>query len=84
MTPAEPLPVSSAGTRRRCGAGSCGQEAVTSGVTEALAGQDAAGWHQEADLPEPRNPGAPSRLIEPAAATSRFLDIPGGRHVRLP
>jgi hypothetical protein len=48
---------------------------VTGGVTEALDGQDAAVWHQEADLPDPR---APSRLIEPAAAISRFLDVLGG------
>ena len=50
---------------------------MTGGVTEALAGPDAAVWHQEADLPDP---GAPSRLIEPAAAISRFLDILGGHH----
>jgi hypothetical protein len=48
---------------------------MTGGVTEALAGPDAAVWHQEADLSDP---GAPSRLIEPAAAISRFLDILGG------
>jgi hypothetical protein len=50
---------------------------VTGGVTEALAGPDAAVWHQEADLSDP---GAPSRLIEPATAISRFLDILGGHH----
>ena len=50
-------------------------------MTEALAGPDAAVWHQEADLPDP---GAPSRRIESAAAISRFLDILGGHHVRLP
>jgi hypothetical protein len=50
---------------------------VTGGVTEALAGPDAAVWHQEADLSDP---GAPSRLIESAAAISRFLDILGGHH----
>ena len=50
---------------------------MTGGVTEALAGPDAAVWHQEADLSDP---GAPSRLIESAAATSRFLDILGGHH----
>ena len=62
MTPPNPLPVSSAGTCCRCAAGSRGQEAVTSGVTEALAGQDAAVWHQEADLPDPvRRPGSSSR-----------------------
>ena len=38
---------------------------------------DAAVWHQEADLSDP---GAPSRLIESAAAISRFLDILGGYH----
>jgi hypothetical protein len=73
MTPAEPAP----GQLRRdllpLRGGARGQEAVTSGVTEALVGQDAAVWHQKADLPDP---GAPSRLIEPAAATSRFLDVP--------
>ena len=37
--------------------------------------QDAAVWHQEADLPDL---GAPSRLLEPATATSRFLDILSG------
>ena len=50
---------------------------MTGGVTEALAGPDAAVWHQEADLSDP---GAPSRLIESAAAISRFLDILGGHH----
>ena len=54
---------------------------MTGGVTEALAGPDAAVWHQEADLPDP---GAPSRLIESAAAISRFLDILGGHHARAP
>jgi hypothetical protein len=52
---------------------------VTGGVTEARGGPDAAVWHQEADLSDPR---APSRLIEPAVATSRFLDVlcgPNGR-----
>ena len=45
---------------------------MTGGVTAALAGPDAAVWHQEADLSDP---GTPSRLIESAAAISRFLDI---------
>ena len=49
------------------------------GVTEALAAPDAAVWHQEADLSDP---GAPSRLIELAAATSRFLDILICNHAR--
>jgi hypothetical protein len=48
---------------------------VTGGVAAALAGPDAAVWHQEADLPDP---GAPSRLIESATAISRFLDALGG------
>jgi len=43
------------------GADPGGQEAVTGGVTEALADPDAAVWHQEAGLPEP---GAPSRLTD--------------------
>ena len=54
-------------------------EAVISGVTEALADPDAAVWHQEADLSDP---DAPSRLIESAAATSRFLDILVCNHAR--
>src|SRR6201990_918833 len=54
------------------GADPGGQEVVTGGVTEALADPDAAVWHQQADLSDP---GAPSRLIESAAATSGFLDI---------
>jgi 3-oxoacyl-[acyl-carrier protein] reductase len=53
--------------------------AVTGGVTEALADPDAAVWHQEANLSDP---GAPSRLIESAAATSRFLDILICNHAR--
>jgi hypothetical protein len=48
-------------------------------VTEALADPDAAVWHQEADLSDP---DAPSRLIESAAATSRFLDILVCNHAR--
>lgn len=42
---------------------------MTGGVTEALAGPDPAVWHQEADLSDP---GAPSRLIEPAAEFPDF------------
>src|SRR5690348_14120895 len=61
------------------GADPGGQEAVTGGVTEALAGPDAAVWHQEADLSDP---GAPSRLIESAAATSGFLVILVCNHAR--
>ena len=48
-------------------------------MTEALADPDAAVWHQEADLSDP---DAPSRLIESAAATSRFLDILVCNHAR--
>src|SRR5947199_3587604 len=61
------------------GADPGGQEAVTGGVSEALADPDAAVWHQEADLSEP---GAPSRLIESAAAASGFLDILVCNHAR--
>jgi 3-oxoacyl-[acyl-carrier protein] reductase len=61
------------------GADPGGIEAVVSGVTEALADPDAAVWHQEADLSDP---DAPSRLIESAAATSRFLDILVCNHAR--
>src|SRR5438094_9774232 len=61
------------------GADPGGPEAVVAGVTAALADPDAAVWHQEADLSEP---GAPSRLIETAAATSRFLDILVCNHAR--
>ncbi len=49
------------------------------GVTEALAGPDAAVWHQETDLSDP---DSPSRLVESAAATSRFLDILVCNHAR--
>ena len=49
------------------------------GVTEALAGPDAAVWHQETDLSDP---DSPSRLVESAAATSRFLDILICNHAR--
>jgi 3-oxoacyl-[acyl-carrier protein] reductase len=61
------------------GADPGGPEAVISGVTEALADPDAAVWHQEADLSDP---DAPSRLIESAAETSRFLDILVCNHAR--
>ena len=54
------------------GADPGGPEAVIAGVTAALADPDATVRHQEADLSEP---DAPARLIEAAAATSRFLDI---------
>ena len=72
MTPAEPAP----GQLRRDLLPLRGRVARPEGRDQrrdrALAGQDAAVWHQEVDL---WDPGAPSRLIEPAAATSRFLDI---------
>ena len=61
------------------GADPGGPEAVIGGVTEALADPDAAVWHQEADLSDP---DAPARLIESAAATSRFLDILVCNHAR--
>jgi len=61
------------------GADPGGLEAVIGGVTEALADPDAAVWHQEADLSDP---DAPARLIESAAATSRFLDILVCNHAR--
>ena len=61
------------------GADPGGPEAVIAGVTAALADPDAAVWHQQADLSDP---GAPSRLIEAAAATSRFLDICICNHAR--
>src|ERR1700745_656088 len=61
------------------GADPGGQEPVTGGVTEALADPDAAIWHQEADLSDP---GAPSRLIESAAAASGFLVILICNHAR--
>ena len=54
------------------GADPGGHEAVIGGVTEALADPDAAVWDQEADLSDP---DSPARLVESAAATSRFLDI---------
>ena len=61
------------------GADPGGLEAVIGGVTEALADPDAAVWHQEADLSDP---DAPARLIESAAATSRFLDVLVCNHAR--
>jgi 3-oxoacyl-[acyl-carrier protein] reductase len=61
------------------GADPGGAEAVIAGVTAALADPDAAVWHQETDLSDP---DAPSRLIEAAAATSRFLDILVCNHAR--
>jgi 3-oxoacyl-[acyl-carrier protein] reductase len=61
------------------GADPGGLEAVIGGVTEALADPDAAVWHQEADLSDP---DSPSRLVESAAATSRFLDILVCNHAR--
>ena len=61
------------------GADPGGLEAVTGGVTEALADPDAVVWHQEADLSDP---DSPSRLVESAAATSRFLDILVCNHAR--
>ena len=61
------------------GADPGGIEAVIGSVTEALAGPDAAVWQQEADLSDP---DSPSRLVESAAATSRFLDILICNHAR--
>ena len=61
------------------GADPGGPEAVIGGVTEALADPDASVWSQEADLSDP---DAPARLIESAAATSRFLDILVCNHAR--
>jgi 3-oxoacyl-[acyl-carrier protein] reductase len=61
------------------GADPGGIEAVIAGVTEALADPDASVWHAEADLSDP---DAPARLIESAAATSRFLDILVCNHAR--
>jgi 3-oxoacyl-[acyl-carrier protein] reductase len=61
------------------GADPGGFEAVIGGVTEALADPDAAVWQQEADLSDP---DAPARLIESAAATSRFLDVLVGNRAR--
>ena len=61
------------------GADPGGPEAVIAGVTAALADPDATVRHHEADLSEP---DAPARLIEAAAATSRFLDILVCNHAR--
>ena len=61
------------------GADPGGLEAVIGGVTEALADPDAAVWDQEADLSDP---DSPPRLVESAAATSRFLDILVCNHAR--
>ena len=61
------------------GADPGGPEAVIGGVTEALADPDAAVWHHEADLSDP---DSPARLVESAAATSRFLDILVCNHAR--
>jgi 3-oxoacyl-[acyl-carrier protein] reductase len=61
------------------GADPGGLEAVIGGVTEALADPDAAVWDREADLSDP---DSPARLVESAAATSRFLDILVCNHAR--
>ena len=61
------------------GADPGGPEAVLAGVTAALADPHATVRHHEADLSDP---DAPSRLIEKAAATSRFLDILVCNHAR--
>ncbi len=61
------------------GADPGGPEAVVAGVTAALADPEATVRHQEADLSDP---DAPARLIESAAATSRFLDILVCNHAR--
>ena len=61
------------------GADPGGPEAVIAGVTAALADPEATVRHQEADLSDP---DAPARLIEAAAATSRFLDILVCNHAR--
>ena len=61
------------------GADPGGLEAVIGGVTEALADPDAAVWDHEADLSDP---DSPARLVESAAATSRFLDILVCNHAR--
>ena len=61
------------------GADPGGPEAVLAGVTAALANPHATVRHHEADLSDP---DAPSRLIETAAATSRFLDILVCNHAR--
>jgi 3-oxoacyl-[acyl-carrier protein] reductase len=61
------------------GADPGGPEAVIVGVTAALADPDATVRHHNADLSEP---DTPSRLIQTAAATSRFLDILVCNHAR--
>jgi 3-oxoacyl-[acyl-carrier protein] reductase len=61
------------------GADPGGPEAVIAGVTAVLADPEATVRHQEADLSDP---DAPARLIEAAAATSRFLDILVCNHAR--
>ncbi len=61
------------------GADPGGPEAVIAGVTAALADPEATVRHQDADLSDP---DAPARLIEAAAATSRFLDILVCNHAR--
>ena len=61
------------------GADPGGPEAVLAGVTAALADPHATVRHHEADLSDP---DAPSRLIETATATSRFLDILVCNHAR--
>jgi len=61
------------------GADPGGPEAVLAGVTAALADPHATVRHHEADLSDP---DAPSRLIETAASTSRFLDILVCNHAR--
>jgi hypothetical protein len=75
MTPAEPAP----GQLRRDLLPLRGRVARPGGRDQrrdrGAGRQDAAVWHQEADLPDP---GAPSRLLESATATSRFLDILSG------
>ena len=48
-------------------------------MTEALADPHAAVWDQEGDLSDP---DSPARLVESAAATSRFLDILVCNHAR--
>ena len=62
------------------GADPGGLEAVIAGVTEALADPDAAVWARRRRTC--RIPMRPARLIEAAAATSRFLDILVCNHAR--
>jgi hypothetical protein len=84
MTPAEPAPGQLRRTRCRCASGSRGQEAVTSGVTVVLAGRDAAVWHQEADLPEPRNPGCAVPAHRAGHRNFQIPGHPGGHHAGIP